>query len=439
MLFCVQRILIATWGRPWKSLLDNTFAWEVVEYVFRVEKRNFSGKSRSTLPLLKDVLEPDLIVLVVLDTALSIVPNNYEELVRRVVDGYRDFIRDELKLQCDVDFIVAPGVGRFESDGGYVNFRGSLMDFYYYVLFMLSKILVKLDDKSMVYLDISHGINFMPTLTYRALNEVLGIIAYSKKIGLEVYNAEPVRGKESISTIHLVETRRSVQPRISANPLGETGACQLLKIHSDNTDLVRKLSEHTKVETAEVRHLNVFLSAMVNGFPLALYTYYPSYEKMLGRLEKVVEIWRSQTVVQENVSVNRMATFTEDFMRYARIWAAAYTLNLTEKEEVDFNELKEVKDKFFSFYGHNKGLVSRGIHDVEEALDKLSQPGWVKLGSISGKTVGGFSPDNFLAHAGFEYNVTEICRTEDGRVLLRYDRNMRKEIEDACIKALFKM
>jgi len=435
----VQRVLVATWGRPWKSLLNNTFSWEVVDYVIRDEGENFSGESRSTLPLLRDVLEPDLIVLVVLDTALSIVPNNYDELVRRVVDGYRKFIRDELKLQSDVNFIVAPSVGRFESDGGYVDFRGNLMDFYYYVLFVLSKMLVKLDDESMVYLDISHGINFMPTLTYRALNEVLGIIAYSRKVGLEVYNAEPVRGRGSISTIHLVERRRSVQPRISANPLGEVGVCQLLKIHSDNTDLVRKLSEHTKVETAEVRRLNAFLSAIVNGFPLALYTYYPDHGKMLGRLEKVVEIWRGQTVVQEGVSVNRNATFTEDFMRYSRVWTAAYVLNLSGKDEVDLRELKEVKDKLYSFYGHNKGLVSRGIHDVEEALKNLSQTGWLKLGSISGKTVGGFSPDNFLAHAGFEYNVTEICRTEDGRVLLRYDKNMRKEIEDACVKALFKM
>lgn len=178
----MRRVLIAPWGKPWKTIRESSYSWEEVEYIFNDDR----CRSRSTLPLLRKALNPDCTVVIVLDTALGLVPNNYDELTKEIGDAYKDFINNQLGLRDDVKIIVAPGVGRFKTDDGYVEFKGSLIDFYYIILHELSRILVELDDKAEVYIDISHGLNFMPTLTYRAVNEVLGVLAHTKKISLEV-------------------------------------------------------------------------------------------------------------------------------------------------------------------------------------------------------------------------------------------------------------
>jgi CRISPR/Cas system-associated protein Csx1 len=56
-----------------------------------------------------------------------------------------------------------------------------------------------------------------------------------------------------------------------------------------------------------------------------------------------------------------------------------------------------------------------------------------KIGSIK---VGSFDPQNFLAHAGLEYNVTEI--QYKGNVLLHYKKEKINDVLNACKEGLFK-
>jgi len=102
-----------------------------------------------------------------------------------------------------------------------------------------------------VYLDISHGINFMPTLTYRALNEILGVLAHTRRISLEIYNSEPVNKGIDGAAIHLVERRNTVQPRISSHPLGKTGECRILENLTGNPELSREISNAARVDARE--------------------------------------------------------------------------------------------------------------------------------------------------------------------------------------------
>jgi len=81
--------------------------------------------------------------------------------------------------------------------------------------------------------------------------------------------------------------------------------------------------------------------------------------------------------------------------------------------------------------------VSRTIREIESKLRNHHQLGWETLGKVLNENIGGFSEQNFLAHAGLEYNVTEICKSGDGEIMLRYREDRRQCIERASINGLF--
>jgi CRISPR-associated protein Csx1 len=280
----------------------------------------------------------------------------------------------------------------------------------------------------------------MPTLVYRALNEILGVLAYTKKIKFIVYNSEPYKEGVAKYQVHIIEERERIQPRLSAHPIGITGACNLLAINKEeDKDLSMRIYEVSRVKSDELRKLNAFLSSVVNGLPLALFTFYPDESNLLERLESVVNTWK-QNIVCDEKSVRRKLKFTDDFMRYVRLWLASRSMALRKKEEVSLEEIKNVNERLFRHYGLTSKLISRTLSDLEETLKEVNQfDNWKKLNEIiesTGKEVGNFDPQNFLAHAGLEYNVTEI--QYKGNVLLRYKKEKINDVLNACKEGLFK-
>ncbi|MGB9759674.1 MAG: CRISPR-associated CARF protein Csx1 [Thermoproteota archaeon] len=415
----MNSVLISPWGNPEQ--------WKEVTYTFNDAKK----LSRSTLSLLYDALKPERVVIIVLDTLAREPSQSYDDVVNEVKRKCNDFVKEKLKIDINYDVIVAPGVGGFD-----LLFEGSMSDFYFYILFKLSKILVELDDCSIVHLDLTHGINYMPTLVYRALNEILGVLAYTKRIKFVVYNSEPYREGIGGCRIHVIEKRERIQPRLSAHPLGITGGCNLLSVTKKDEDLSKSVSGVSKVSSEELKELNAFLSSIVNGLPLAVFTFYPSESRLLERLENVVNTWK-QNIVCDGKSIRRKLKFTDDFMRYVRLWLASRSMKLNKKEEVSLTEIKDINEKLFKHYGLTNRLISRTIGKLEKTLRNVNQFNeWKKLGEVLEGHVGNFDPQNFLAHAGLEYNVTEI-RYKDN-VLLRYEKEKINDIINACKEGLFK-
>jgi CRISPR/Cas system-associated protein Csx1 len=70
----------------------------------------------------------------------------------------------------------------------------------------------------------------MPTLVYRALYEILGVMAYVCNIKLNVYNSEPyLKGITKKLRIHRIESRE-ILPRLSSHILGkDDGRAWLIK------------------------------------------------------------------------------------------------------------------------------------------------------------------------------------------------------------------
>ncbi|MGC9069675.1 MAG: TM1812 family CRISPR-associated protein, partial [Thermoprotei archaeon] len=129
-------------------------------------------------------------------------------------------------------------------------------------------------------------------------------------------------------------------------------------------------------------------------------------------------------------------SFTEDFRTYTKVWLASKFFSLEKSPEVEREKVKEFI-RFIKHDGLKYSLLSRTIGVDLERIEDHCDNQWRKLGELFTRKVGDFDKQNFLAHAGLEYNVTEI-RKEDNKIKLRYDMNYKEKIINACIEGLFK-
>jgi len=430
----VERILIAPWGVPerWgganKSQDQGRYLWDEVNYVIE----DHEERSRSSLKPLVSKLNPKKVILVVVDTVIGEEFEDYEDLCRKVKEYYQEFCK-KIQLPVTPEVIVAPGVGDFEK----AKFEGEMTDFYYFVSFELAKRLISAKGELDLILDLTHGLNYAPTLLYRSLHELLGVLAYTRKIQLRVYNAEPYLreikshpGGVKTLRIHLVESKE-IQPRLSAHLLGEKDEkAYLLKPVEKSSQGERAV----RIERKETRELNAFLSSIVNGFPLALLTFYPGNE-LEEKLKDACERWRQsvECLKGEKIVVRRRMKFTEDFMRCVRLWVAARSFGLERKEEASLKELKKLSEKLFKPERMKKALINTTLKGLEKEIrNKERDKKWTPLSELMKS--GGFSHRNFLAHAGLEYNVTEVHTS--GK--LRYSKEQRETVLDACRGGLFR-
>ncbi|WP_297027895.1 CRISPR-associated CARF protein Csx1 [Thermoplasma sp.] len=192
-----KRILFSTWGMPAQ--------WKDITYTFD-EK---SDHACTTLKILSE--EYDKVVLFVLDSIADInrnpeksecgscYSNNFNNF--SYSGGYGDVIKSiehdtRGMLGClgieNAEVIVLPAKGK---PGGRMQFQGDVKD-YLSIALLSSYIRIKEDLRktSQIGLDITHGINFMPTLTLQAVMILIYaalISGNNEKIGLKVYNSDP--------------------------------------------------------------------------------------------------------------------------------------------------------------------------------------------------------------------------------------------------------
>ncbi|MDW7986995.1 MAG: CRISPR-associated CARF protein Csx1 [Nitrososphaerota archaeon] len=461
----MDSVLVATWGNPWAP------GWREVEYLFDDDMM----KSKSSLPLLLQRIEKvdgglSKVLIVVLDTVVDSVMNSYEELLNYVEKKFLKFISEDLKLDTkNIEVIVAPGTGRFRIRGtpGYQvsEFNGELLDFYIYVLLKLSREFCPND--LVLHLDLTHGINYMPVLVYRAVKELLGILAMSKKVKLTVYNAEPFVGDVTKSLrIHIVENV-SIAPAPCSEAIGYD--MRFLKPSKLTTDL-ELTPEERRILNNEVnayikdlnrRELNAFLGAVLNGLPLALYSFYPDPQRLqehLNFIENMYKKWIKIYVTDDGFKVVRRVSFRNNFATLVKCYFTSKVIGLTKKKEVSLKELHDLRKWFFSKTEKLNATISYDLSEIENLIciksersktykDKPSS--WISLNEVFGEgepDLVRFNDRNFLAHSGLERNVTYI-KFVDGcgedpkdSILLKYNENeeAREKILNASSKGLSK-
>ena len=172
----------ATWGNP--------AAWRLARYV----NGGLSDTGFSTLGMLQKLEKPRVPTLVVVADSLAAetgcAPPDYSGLRRLVEEYVRKYLCGaEAKVE------VLPGVLKAERSGRRYVFKADLGDFrLLYVYSLYTRVLeAACGSLSRIALDISHGVNYMPTLALDAAQEAAAMLAaaLAKPVGLKVYQADP--------------------------------------------------------------------------------------------------------------------------------------------------------------------------------------------------------------------------------------------------------
>lgn len=453
-----MRILAATWGNPWRvynrgeGCFKEEYGWREVTYtISKSESCACKLRARSSLPLLHEYIDPNRTILIVVDTTAEAKnAKEYNQIIDNIKHRYINFIEKELGIDSKkITLIVAPGVGEYPNG----TFIGSMRDFYIYILYKLTREISKhipTTETIEIHLDLTHGINYMPTLTYRALRELAEIIALRSNVRLVVYNSEPYVGDVKVEklNIHVVEDSH-IPPSPCRELLSTTTKLRLLEaIENTKTSIEldgkqKKIWEKYRDHIGSLDEINAFIGAIAGGLPLAVYTFYPNTEKLREMLEEINNMYKEYikvSVEDGRVEIVKNATFTTDYAVLSKTLLTAKLLNIKRKSEAYLQELETLREEIFHKSKRLNIMISRDLNEIREKIRELVCAGkyqalteWVALKNILGLE-GGYETRNYILHSGLECNVTEV-KLEDS-VKLRYKGSELERVKRDSIKAL---
>jgi len=222
-----MRILIATWGYP--------FAWSPTAYSFKTQNRSVEKKHlRTPLPVLIEALRPDKVLVVGTDTVLyeknpfrefedykteveefieklkkSPKGERYKVLKEHAKGLIEKFVEREVLTKLDphlqwgknLKIVIDYNLGLYgkitkngETVGGFDFRERSPYDYYVGLFYLLYRELKPLLNANSIeiYLDITHGVNYMPNFALRAVEWLASFMSASKTVKLTVLNTEPM-------------------------------------------------------------------------------------------------------------------------------------------------------------------------------------------------------------------------------------------------------
>ncbi len=444
----MKRVLVATWGNP--------FQWEVVKYRVNCQElglekcNNVEMKNVSTLPVLLEALQPDITIILVLDTLVNLTLKNdiqdgelesYEGVKSDVDKRVNWFISKRViplvenektgELLENAEIVVAPGVGEFSN----ASVEGNVLDFYAFVLKTLAERLPVEDTE--VFLDLTHGINFMPVLTYRALKNLLGLLAYLRTARLHVLNSEPF-------------------PQGDRDWKAEILKSEVLNIRSIESEELRPKPLYSPIP--DKPEWSAFISSVTNGFPLAFATFYPGkkniedyinrlYSEFLEAIEATMEVDKAG---KRKVHVRRKRPLGKDFRTAVKLYYMIRVFGTVfkgypktgSKKEVTLDELFEISSKLFARMPRIgivvedqlcelKNLQERTITELGKRRKRVPKSLLGKKGIILGELYQARNQNftssgnpinkdikirNFIAHSGFEFNTVSVKLKDTIRV-----------------------
>lgn len=395
-----MKILIASWGDFEK--------WKEVKYRFG----DVEAIGPSTLPILQKAIKPDWTVIILSET-LGKDFSSIESLHENINGRLEEFL-ERIGAGRELDILIVPGVGSFQHG----SFKGSAMDIYYYTLYRLSEIIPHTQNLE-VHFDITHGLNYITFLAYRALRDLLGITALRNPVHLRVYNSDPfVPGITKELTINVIE-----DTHVYPSPLNETlpGKSGYLYDHALPGKEFGKVLRGLKKLGNLIKtcgSLNAWIASVVHGLPLVFASFFPELGRIQDSIEEVFSTYQTYIEVK-NKSVLRKLALGKGFGTLVKL---AFQLRVVEDlphgEEISYGELKRIAEALFR---------GRNLESTKIELEKISKVAnspmdWIRfrdLLELHGKNPSTqVSNRNFLAHAGLEANLIEVKR--DGELYIRY-------------------
>jgi len=424
------KILVAIWG--------NFSAWKDANYRYK----NKIYTSSTTLPLLLDSIKPNYTYIILADTLMDKYDNifTYQEGLARIKNEAGAFIKEKIrsyptKLKEDnINILILPAVGTFSRS----RFVGNPNNFYALVYFELARnILRNLGSKLAfisennkpcleLYLDITHGLNFMTMMTYRAVKDILQIIAYFCNVRLIVLNSDPLVGSGNID--------------LNINEIEKINVIPAFNFYrySDTMLLIQSPSGHEGVNalTKRMDRLYAFCSAFLHGLPVYMYYFYEKPKE--DEIENIVKLFYDHIEVNVNgtFEVIQGLNFGESFISLLQGFLLSNLLMVNAKDDgvVKMDDIERIK----GIFKHSRTILQR----LERELGKIKR---VRIGSEF-KDYGfyaeaNYSPNdnfdgrNFFAHCGFVHNLIELKR-EGNTIFIKPKQRFIEEIHEALLESL---
>ena len=380
-------LVVATWGAPFK--------WEEVGYLVEVLpssegcklSKAYYGRevmdSRSTLePVMRSYGSGHALVYV-LDTLAyhrefpSKIGNarlSYGSLRSILVETIKGY----LPRLGTVELEVAPGVGYYEKqDENLVGeFRYSPMNFESYMIATLYSRLSRLKPLEVI-LDISHGVNYMPTMALRAVrSSIYAYLLYgapADRIRLLVLNSEPViKGYKGPYRVHITDC--SILTREEAI---EATRSALMKIKSSSEKPIKMAVREMPSEQASrlrdeieqvMEYASRLMDSIVYGMPLLL-----AYKILDNGAEPVkpeaIAEDAAKLLGSRDVTCNgRICSYSQPHILLPESLAAALQasalLSALRREKIKSREIHGLK---FVHIESLEGLVSRYMSPYKSA------------------------------------------------------------------------
>ncbi len=381
---------------------------------------------------------------------------NYEELLRRAEDVLRSYARVLLggDVESRLRVVVLPGVGHYN---GY-RFEGFLEN----AKFVLMKELyeeLSAYKPSVVVLDITHGVNYMPTLTYNAVT-ILGRALYVTE-GLPrqvvTLNSDPVTpqsrcGDVRINVVDVMDMdKEGVTISDVLRSVGKfEGAILNIQPQTDaaiNEEL-RALNKDKK-RLSDLSEIYVELIGKALDYGMMLYiatrlahSDFGIFKSLVhNKITKVDDVIKRYVSVKyvDNVIVTRTYAVNSDLvLQYIATKILEYINNHVNdenkgckfKDGYDLERLSDLADSLKvsdfarTIFKNEVDIITKNYGDKLTDKPKLLCE---VMGHSDCKECSANKRD-LIAHAGLERNVTYVYKQGD-RVLAKYGEKCLEEIE----------
>ncbi len=358
----------------------------------------------------------------------------YSEIMEIIRSRALEFLQSDetTELESDrrddvvnrIELLVLPGSGTFPNG----RFEGALTDYFYFSYMKLVGCILQILDKKNskklrnveFHLDLSHGINYMPSLIYRLVREIAALVATKYDVSFVTYNSEPyIGGDEKVLTVHIVENSKieAAVPEVD---------------FQDDGGLIRIID---------------FLKSARYGLPLLFTNVFPrkkTIEDLIQGIRAAFEEGIEIAVRNGRWELVRSVSLDERL----RILAMAKVLvhhfapleNHNDCNGVRWGDLKKFVDTVHLFTDTHKVLIMRELDVISSKVGELLKENgenlieqWFSYSKAYGKALNDrIDIRNFLAHAGLEKNCLEIFLHQwDGKlgrkICLRY-----RNLDEVC-------
>jgi CRISPR-associated protein Csx1 len=447
-----MKVVVAPWGNPTK--------WRKVPYAYNGQKEEF----RSSLAMIEKIENPDKVIIVTVDTLVddgftSIKISSYNDIKKWIIDLILDFCQKELNNFAPEKIIVSYGFGEFT----YTKFIGNAVDFYYHTLKELALIIAdslpEKNEKIEVIFDATHGINYTTILTYRALREILEILAYVYDVNLKVLNSDPLIGRDpkvDKLNINVIEESK-ILPKISVYRSKKRPVEPCSSPYLENRkkgEIGINIENFISDISFNIYEILTFLGSFLYALPVFILRYKIDSSELKDKIEKIAEEFENNIELNNSgkLEIIRKWEFRENFANLIKAYLVSCILEkfgFNRLDDIPLSKIEELKEKFYKKFPIESNRIDVEIGSEEEKKgikgikEKLTNEYRLYYEIVREKEKEeerekenrGLDKRVFFAHAGFPYNVIEL-KSENDEIYIRIYKNNKEEAGKLIINSL---